>query len=193
MIEKIIKKILSYVIKYDILLVYTFSRTPLFAIWLFIIIVGLFGGKNSNLVNLYCLCLVGYINGITISSCILCKSKKLNNWVTILVSPSFLERFAFNKGFSNLLIMLLPILAFSLIEIGSIKYEFRIKLEECEILLEAVQNYYDSNNVELAEEALQKELQIMESTTSITGYITQLANHSYILYLRDLLCRIFNL
>ena len=51
----------------------------------------------------------------------------LNNWVTVLVSPSFLGRFAFDKGISNLLIMLLPILAFSLVEIASIKYEFRMQ------------------------------------------------------------------
>ncbi len=193
MIEKVIKKILSYAIKYDILLVYTFSRTPFFGIWLFLIIVGLFGGKNSNLVNFYCLCLVIYISNIAISLCILCKWKKLNNWVTTLVSPSFLRRFLFNKSFSSLLIILLPILAFSLIEIGSIKYEFRMKMEECEILIEAIQNYNASNNVELADDALRKELQIMKSVTSITGYVTQLANHSYILYLRDLLCRLFNL
>ena len=122
-------------------LVYTFSRTPLFAIWLFIILLGLFGGKNSNLVNFYCFCFVVHISGIAISLCILCKLKKLNNWVTVLVSPSFLRRFSFNKGFSNLLIMLLPILAFSLIEIASIEYEFRMQSEECEILFEAVKNY----------------------------------------------------
>jgi hypothetical protein len=106
MVEKIVKKILSYAIKYDILLIYTFSRTPLFAIWLFIIIIGVFGGENSNIVNFYCLCLVAHISGTAICLCILCKWKKTNNWVTILVSPSFLGRFAFNKIVSNLLIML---------------------------------------------------------------------------------------
>jgi len=42
-----------------------------------------------------------------------------------------------------------------------------MKLEECKILFEAVQNYYASNNVELMEETLQKELQRMESMISL--------------------------
>nr|QIQ59657.1 hypothetical protein [Trebouxia sp. A1-2] len=193
MIKKLIKKIISYVIKYDILLVYILSRTPFFAVWLLSLIFGLFGGEESNLVNFYCLCIIPYINGTALLLLIIFNTKKTRTWVTHLVGTTFLEKFVPNKGFSNFLILILPNLVFVVIEIVSMKYNMSYKFEECERLFQVALDFQALGDDVSAQETLEKQLRIFKSIPGTPGLMSKLAKHSYMSDLRDLLCRIFGL
>ena len=193
MINKTIKSVLSYIIKLDIFIVYILSRTPFFAVWLLLLIFGLFGGGGSNLVNLYCLFIVAYINGTAFLLFVICNLKKTRTWVVNLVGTTFLGKFVPNKGFSNLLVLILPNLVFVVIEIVSMKYETNYKFEECERLFQAFLDFKASGDSVNAEKTYQEQLQLFRSIQDTPGLYSKLANHPQMLYLRDLLCRIFGL
>ena len=183
MINKIIKNILSYMIvlrtiiialcaimiKLDISIVYILSRTPFFAVWLLLLIFGLFGGGGSNLVNLYCLFIVAYINGTACILFVICNIKKTRTWVVNLVGTTFLGKFVPNKGFSNLLVLILPNLAFVVIEIVSMKYETNYKFEECERLFQAFLDFKASGDSINADKIYQKQLQLFRSIQDTPG------------------------
>lgn len=191
MIKYGIKNLFYYTIKFDVLLVYTFSRTPFFVVWLFLLILGLFGGKSSNLVNLYCLFIVAYLTGTANFLFILSISKKTKDWVTTLVGVPFLEKYVPNKGFSNLLILQYPILLLFIIEIASLEYQTESKLQESANLYQTLQNLSPLDDQEKASEIVKKQIEIFESISF--GLISKLASHPYMLYLRLLLSRIFGL
>ena len=101
-----LKTLFYYTIKFDVLLVYIFYRTPFFLLWVILLIIGFFSGKNSDLFSAYCIFFLTYIYGTATIVSIVCRTKISKNWVENLMGLSFREQFAPRKGFSNFSILL---------------------------------------------------------------------------------------
>ena len=191
--KTLVKKIFCYRIMVDILLVYAFSRTPLFLIYLLLLIFGFFPGEQGNLFNFYCMIFVSYINGTSFFLCIVFISNKMRKWVEPIITSSFLKRFLPNKGFYSWLILILSLLGFIFIEVFSIKYLVDLKLQQASQAFQASLDFIDLDEIDNAIKENEKGIEISETIPSIKGYISQLALHPFMLSLRSLLCGLFGL
>lgn len=95
-IKKSIKALLYYTIGFDFLLIFIFSRTPVYLLWWVIVALGLFGGREADMVNIFCIFLVVYIIGTANIIWLVCISQRTRKMVENLVGPTFLKRFAPN-------------------------------------------------------------------------------------------------
>lgn len=200
-IQKILKKIKThslflirgyvfYTIKFDLLLVYTFSKTPFFFVWLIINLLGFFADSLTNLVNLYCLFASIYILGTAIFIFIVLSLKKTRRITEELVGVHFLERFAPQKGFSNLLNLLIPIITLLIIEVASIHFRVKLQLQEANYYSLLADESLYLNQLVKAEEYYDKKTQIYANIVHIKGVATQLTKHPYILSIHSMLSKV---
>ena len=187
------QKVLSYIIKVDILIVHVFCKTPIFVLYLFIIILGVFGGKGSNIVNNVLLLITFYISGLGITICFVCHVKTFYNWALSLLGNRFLEKYVPKKGVTNACILYLPLVIFVGIEILSLKYQISQNIKECNTVFETGQSLLRSGYPEKAKIMFNKLPDMYKSNTWTEGYMTLLANHPFMLKARDVLSQIFGL
>lgn len=186
-----LKTLFYYTIKFDVLLVYIFSRTPFFLLWVILLIIGFFSGKNSSLFSAYCIIFLTYIYGTATLICIVCRTKISKNWVQNLMGLSFLEKFAPNKGLSNFSILLVSTLLLLILEMSSLQYYSSIMWQEYEVSSLLRWDFYNQGEYSEAEQAHQKSLAILESISKIKGIISFLAAHPYFLSVHHFLSKIF--
>lgn len=191
--EKIITTLLFYTIKFDVLLVYGFSRTVLFFVWVLMVILGLFSAENAELFNLFCLLGVMYITGTSFLIYIVLFSKTTNNFVKGIVGLQFLERFAPKKGFSNFARLLLPLFALLLLEMGSLEYILSSQFQDCQAQSLLAREYYDKGDFRMAEQVQDDYLEVYISMNKTRGVVCQLANHPYMVSMGKQICLMLGL
>ena len=138
-----LKTLFYYTIKFDVLLVYIFSRTPFFLLWVILLIIGFFSGKNSSLFSAYCIFFLTYIYGTATLVSIVCRTKISKNWVENLMGLSFREKFAPRKGFSNFSILLVSAFLLLILEMGSIHYSSSLMWQDYEVRSLLRWDYYN--------------------------------------------------
>lgn len=185
-----LKTLFYYTIKFDVLLVYIFSRTPFFLLWIILLIIGFFSGKNSDLFSAYCIFFLTYIYGTATLVCIVCRTKISKNWVENLMGLSFLEKFAPRKGLSNFSILLVSTFLLLILEMGSIHFYSDLMWQDYEVWSHLKWDYYNQGKYCDAEQAHKTSLAILESISQIKGIISVLATHPYFIYVRHFLSKI---
>lgn len=186
-----LKTLLYYTIKFDVLLVYIFSRTPFFLLWVILLIIGFFSGKNSDLFSAYCIFFLTYIYGTATLVCIVCRTKISKNWVENLMGLSFREKFAPSKGLSNFSILLVSTFLLLILEMGSIHYYSSIMWQDYDVWSLLRWDYYNEGKYCEAEESHKISLAILESICEIKGIISLLAAHPYFISVHHFLSKIF--
>lgn len=193
MAKNIVEKILYYIIKFDILLVYSFSRTPFFVIYLLLVLLGVFGGESSHRINIYLLLITCYIIGLSIVICIVCQFKTSYNRAKTLLGDILKKKYASQKGITNSLILHLPIIIFLIVEIWSFKYQVSLKHEKCDKIFQTVESFEKLGDLKKAHQMLDKMIKTYESIPHTRGFISQLPSHPFMLQIRDILSKIFGL
>lgn len=186
-----LKTLLYYTIKFDMLLVYTFSRTPFFLLWVILLIIGFFYGKNSSIFSAYCIIFLTYIYGTATLICIVCRTKIFKNWVENLMGLSFREKFAPTRGLSNFSILLVSTFLLLILEMGYLQYYSSIMWQEYELSSLLRWYFYNIGKYCEAEQTHQKSLAILESISEIKGIISFLAAYPYFLSVHHFLSKIF--
>lgn len=174
-----LKTLFYYTIKFDVLLVYIFSLTPFFLLWVILLIIGFFSGKNSDLFSAYCIFFLTYIYGTATLVCIVCRTKISKNWVENLMGLSFREKFAPRKGFSNFSILLVYAFLLLILEIRSIHYYSSLMWQDYEVRSLLRWDYYNIGKYCEAEQTHKISLAILESISEIKRIISLLAAHPY--------------
>ena len=105
------------------MLVYIFSRLPLFLLGIVVIVLGFFGEKAGDRVNVFCFIFATYVIGTSLLIFLVCNLPNTANRVRSLIGLSFLQRFAPKDGGDNLLIIALPVAFLVVLEILSVQYQ----------------------------------------------------------------------
>lgn len=117
-----VEKWLYYTIKFDVLLVYAFSQTPLLLVYVLYVIFGFCAGQYADFFTFSCLLLSSYIFSTSILIFFVCNVKSTRSWVGCLIGIQFREKFAPRKGLSNMLILCSLVVVFLTIDLVSIMY-----------------------------------------------------------------------
>lgn len=174
-VSQLVKTLLYYTIKFDLLLIYSLSNTILFFVWLVMIILGFFVGKDSNVANLYCLLGVTYVLGTSLLICLVCSTKKSSKLIEFVVGVPFLDKYAFKKGRYNLYILFLPFIIFLFIDVLSIEYLVSLKREQYQMQSLLAQEYFNQGNLDMASQTKDSSLQILEKVPNTKGFMGQIA------------------
>lgn len=191
--KKLTKTLLYYTIKFDVFIVYAFSRTILSFVWILIIILGLFYGDNISIVNIYCLLAVMYIIGTSTLLWIVCITKKTRKLMEDIVGLPFLEKFAPKKGFSNFLRICLPFYILLFLDTVSVEYIVSAQLQECEAQSLLAREYFEKGDFIQADITRNNYLRILESLSNTKGIVRQLSSHSYFIYIVDCISKMLGI
>ena len=182
-----VEKWLFYTIKFDVLLVYAFTQTPLLLIFIVAVIFGFFSSKQFDVFNLSCLLFSSYIYSTSMLIFFVCYVKSTKNWVEKLVGIDFLKRFAPRNGLYGMAIAVLLILIFTIIDLASLKYMISLKFKECEKYFLIMVNSVETGQIEKAIEASDIRKKILASTDQ--GFISELAGHPFFVKIHNLFCK----
>lgn len=178
-IKQLLKNLLKYTIKFDFLLIYTFSKTPLYFIYLFFVILGFFGGKESTTIHFYFLVVVTYITGTATLIFLVSTSKSTRRMVESLVGSFFMERFAPRNGWTNLLLLVIPIFFFLFIEICTIEYQMYNIFKVYESYSLVVRDLTLSADFKTAQYLHEKQLKILEPVLNVEGLMCHIAKNLF--------------
>lgn len=148
-----VRNLLFFTIKLDVLLVYIFSRTALFAFYVFSIVGGFCAGDKADLFSSFLFLFACYVSGTCFLLFIVCNTKSTMAWVERLVGVPFMEKFAPKKGKTNFLILVLTLLTLLIVDVVSMQFLITVKFVECSNLDEAIKNLTllgkaDQDNIE---------------------------------------------
>ena len=169
------KSLLYYTVKFDFYLIYSFSKTPVYLLWLVFIILGFFGGKSSTGVNFCFLIIVTYITGTATLIFFVCTSKSTLKMIEYLVGSSFVERFAPRHGLENLVLLVLPIFIFLLIEICTVQYQVSNLLKVYEGYSLVIKDLALIGDFKTAEYLHAKQLKTIGNLSELEGVISKLS------------------
>lgn len=192
-IVKSVRNLLYYTIKFDTYLIFTFTRTPLYFLWVHVLILGLFGGAESDLVNFYCLLSVMYIIGTATLISVVCSSKTTRLFVENIVGASFLEEFVPRKGVTNLLLLFLPFILLLFLDVISIEHIVSSKFQEYQEHCILAHNYFSEGNFEMSEKTRGIASEIIESTSGVKGIVGQLVRNPYFMAIHGVFSKMLGL
>ena len=166
-----VEKFLYFAIKFDILLVYAFSRTFLVVFYIFAIIGGFFAGEKADISTLFLFLFAGYVEGTSVIIMLVCRLKSTRIWVEKLVGTPFLEKFAPNRGKTNCHILFLSLSFFCILDRVSMLYFTHQTFTECAHLTQSIQVLVESGKQkeEIYYMLFHKKLSLLESVSNIKG------------------------
>ena len=180
----------SLIIRFDLLLVYAFSRTPLVLLWIVIIVLGFFAGEQTDRVNLCCLTAATYVFGTSLLVCIVLHSEITALVVEKLVGLSFVQRFAPKKGRDNLLIVLLPFFILLILEVVSLQYQVNSQLQESRNYLFIVEHLIETGQTDKAMEVYELRLESLNSVCKLKGIVSHFSAHPSMVFCHLLLSKV---
>ena len=177
---------LFYTIKFDVLLVYAFTQTPLLLIYIVAVIFGFFANMRYGVFTFSCFLFWSYIFSTSMLIFFVCNVKGRGNWVEKLVGIHFLKRFAPRNGLYGMLIAVLLVLIFTIIDLASLKYIISSKSKECEESFLVMVNSVETGQIHKAIEASDIRKKILASTDQ--GIISELTGHPFFVKIHNLFC-----
>ncbi len=175
LVQFLIKNVLYFTIKFDILLVYTFSQTPFFVFYVFAVIGGFCAGNQVDVSTIFLALFTIYLFGTSFLLMIVCNSTSTMIWVEKLVGLAFIDKYAPKKGKTSFLILFLSLAMLLFVEVESTRYLIAQKFIECAQLNDTIKSLLEGGdaNQEAVNTLYRQKYKILESVSNTEGILNK--------------------
>ena len=175
LVEFLIKNFFYFTIKFDVLLVYIFSKTPFFVFYIFAVVGGFCAGNQMDISTLFLALFTLYLFGTSFLLMIVCNSTSTMIWVEKLVGLAFIEKYAPKKGKTSFLILFLSFAMLLFVEAESMRYLIAQKFIESAQLTETIKTLLETGdaNQEDINTLYQQKYKILQSVSNTEGILSK--------------------
>ena len=177
---------LYYTIRFEVVGVYVFAKTPLLFLYMFFIAYGCCAGRFSDKSTVFCFLIVCYLCSNSLLVFLVCKSVTTRKWVGNLVGFEFLEKYAPKKGFINFLILTVTLLSILGLEIISMSYVISTNMENLEAYSAAIKQALNNNDFDQAKIFQIQKFEAAKKALHPDGIVTRLHSTRFFQYIHSL-------
>ena len=175
LVQFLIRNLLYFTIKFDVLLVYIFSKTPFFFFYIFAVVGGFCAGDRVDISTLFLALFTIYLFGTSFLLMIVCNSTSTMIWIEKLVGLPFMDKYAPKKGKTSFLILFLSFAILLFVEVESMRYLIAQKFIETAQLTENIKALLESGDVnqEDINTIYRQKYKILESVSNTGGILNK--------------------
>lgn len=175
LLKGFVENLLFFIIRFDVILIYSFSQTILVVFYIFAVIAGFCAGDKTDISTIFMFLFASYLCGSSILLTIVCHSRSTMSWVGKLVGIHFLDKFAPKKGRTSCLIFVLLLITLLFLDLVSMQFVISQDLSECSQLTQTIKFLKESGQAdpEILNNLFLKKCELLQYLSNSKGYVRQ--------------------